>query len=76
MGIEKNEEVHLFKKERIDYIKVAQERLEEVRVMLERKEEPPALFSALQPSARNGTIKRRGMVDVDEVLQQGRKEAV
>ena len=70
IGIEKNEEVHLFKKERIDYMAVAHERLEEVRQMLARNEELPALLSALQPSARTGTIKRRGMVDVDEVLKQ------
>ena len=75
IGIEKNEEVHLFKKERIDYMAVAQERLEEVEQMIARKEEPPALLSALQPSARTGTIKRRGMVDVDEVLRQA-QEAV
>lgn len=75
IGIEKNEEVHLFKKERIDYMAVAQERLEEVEQMIARKEDPPALLSALQPSARAGTIKRRGMVDVDEVLSQA-QEAV
>jgi site-specific DNA-methyltransferase (adenine-specific)/modification methylase len=73
IGIEKNEEVHLFKKERIDYMAVAQERLEEVEQMLARNEEPPALLSALQPSARAGTIKRRGMVDVDEVLKQAQE---
>lgn len=69
IGIEKNEEVHLFKKERIDYMKVAQERLEEVEKMFARKEEPPALLAALQPSARTGNIKRHGMLDVDEVLR-------
>lgn len=73
IGIEKNEEVHLFKKERIDYMAVAHERLEEVRQMLARNEEPPALLSALQPSARTGKIKRRGMVDVDEVLKKAQE---
>ena len=73
IGIEKNEEVHLFKKERIDYMAVAHERLEEVRQMFASNEEPPALLSALQPSARTGTIKRRGMVDVDEVLKQAQE---
>ncbi len=75
IGIEKNEEVHLFKKERIDYIKVAQDRLKEVEKMMGRGEEMPALFSALQPSARTGQIKRRGMVDVDEVLRQAEMES-
>lgn len=73
IGIEKNEEVHLFKKERIDYMAVAQERLEKVEQMIARNEEPPALLSALQPSARTGTVKRRGMVDVDEVLKQAQE---
>ena len=75
IGIEKNEEVHLFKKERIDYINVAQDRLKEVEKMMGRGEEMPALFSALQPSARTGQIKRRGMVDVDEVLRQTEMES-
>jgi site-specific DNA-methyltransferase (adenine-specific) len=75
IGIEKNEEVHLFKKERIDYMKVAKERLKEVEKMLQRGEEPPALLSALQPSVRTGPVKRRGMVDVDEVLNQSEMEA-
>lgn len=75
IGIEKNEEVHLFKKERIDYMAVVRERLEEVEQMIARNEAPPPLLSALQPSARTGTVKRRGMVDVDEVLRQA-QEAV
>ncbi len=70
IGIEKNEEVHLFKKERIDYIKVAQQRLIEVEKMHERNEELPDLFSSLQPSARLSTNKRREMVDVNELLQE------
>lgn len=76
VGIEKNREVHLFKKEKIDYMKVAQERLTEVERMIAHNEEPPPLLSALQPSARVGTIKQRGMIDVDEVLRQIDKEAV
>lgn len=51
IGIEKNEEVHLFKKERIDYMAVAHQRLEEVKQMLARNEEPPDVLSALQPIA-------------------------
>ncbi len=70
IGIEKNEEVHLFKKERIDYMAVAQSRLDEVALMLEQKRALPDLRSALQPSARPGAIERRGMVDVDGVMRQ------
>lgn len=34
IGIEKNEEVHLFKKQRIDYLEVARKRIESARVQL------------------------------------------
>ncbi len=70
IGIEKNKEVHLFKKEPIDYIAVAQERLEEIKNMFARDEVPPDLLSALQPSTRTEKIKRRGIIDVDEILKQ------
>jgi site-specific DNA-methyltransferase (adenine-specific) len=51
IGIENNEEVHLFKKERIDYIQVAKARLDEVRQSIEWGREMPPLFAALQPRA-------------------------
>jgi len=76
IGIEKNEEVHLFKKERIDYIEVVQTRLEEVKNRMQKAEEMPALLSVLQPSVRTEPIKRRGMIDVDEVLRQAECEDV
>jgi site-specific DNA-methyltransferase (adenine-specific) len=76
IGIEKNEEVHLFKEEKIDYIKVAKQRLAEVADAMKSKEPPPPIFSALQPAARAGQPNRRGMVDVDEVIRQASKKAV
>lgn len=76
IGIEKNEEVHLFKEECIDYIKVAKQRLAEVEASMKRKEPPPPLFSALQPNARAGQSNRKGMVDVDEVVRQSQKEII
>ncbi len=76
IGIEKNEEVHLFKEERIDYIKIAKQRLAEVEASMKRKEPPPPLFSALQPNARAGQPNRKGMVDVDEVVRQSQKEII
>ncbi len=70
IGIEKNEEVHLFKDTRIDYIRVAQERLAEVQEMLTRGEEPPPLFSDLQPSVR---ISHMGeMVDANVALNEAK----
>ena len=76
IGIEKNEEVHLFKEERIDYIKVAKQRLAAVEASMNRKEPLPPLFSALQPAARAGQPNRKGMVDVDEVVRQPQKEII
>lgn len=75
IGIEKNEEVHLFKESRIDYIKVAKERLAEVRAAMKSKTPPPPLFSALQPNVQAGQGKRRGMVDVDEVISESQQIA-
>ena len=70
IGIEKNEEVHLFKDTRIDYVRVAQERLAEVQEMLTRGEEPPPLFSDLQPSVR---ISHMGeMVDANAALNEAK----
>lgn len=76
IGIEKNEEVHLFKENRIDYIKVAKERLAEVEAAMKAKEPPAPLFSALQPAARAGQPNRRGMVDVDVVILDAKRQAV
>lgn len=76
IGIEKNEEVHLFKEERIDYIEVAKKRLAEVEASLRKNEPPAPLFEALQPGARAGRVNRRGMVDVDEVVQSPMRVAV
>jgi site-specific DNA-methyltransferase (adenine-specific)/modification methylase len=70
IGIEKNEEVHLFKEERIDYMRVARERLGEVRMMMKAREQAPPLFSDLQPSARVGRTGRRGMIDVDDIVSR------
>lgn len=68
IGIEKNEEVHLFKDKRIDYIKIAKERLAEVEIAMNKNKSPTPIFSALQPNASGNQPKRKGMVDVDEVI--------
>lgn len=67
IGIEKNEEVRLFKEKRIDYIKVAKQRLSEVEKAFRNSQAPPPLYSTLQPSAKKG-LQRRGMVDVNELI--------
>jgi site-specific DNA-methyltransferase (adenine-specific) len=70
IGIERNEEVHLFKEERIDYIAVAKKRLAEIKSAIDNKQPLEPIFSALQPVARAGQPNKRGMVDVDEVIRQ------
>lgn len=69
LGIEKNEEVHLFKKERIDYVNVAWQRLEEVRELILNGSILPPLFSDLQPSARSGPPNESSMIDVNDLLR-------
>ena len=76
IGIEKNEEVHLFKEKRIDYMKVARERLAEVEASMKAKQPPQPLFSALQPAARAGQPNRRGMVDVDTVIRDAIRQVI
>ena len=76
IGIEKNEEVHLFKEEHIDYIQVAKQRLAEVEASIKKKQLPAPIFEALQPGARAGQANRRGMVDVDEVIKLPMRVAV
>ena len=70
IGIEKNEEVHLFKEERIDYMKVAKSRLDEVERAMEDADEPEPLYSALQARPKPFATGRRGLVDVDAVIRQ------
>ena len=57
-------------------MKVAYDRLIEVEKMMSNGTELPALFSSLQPSARAAKIKKKGMVDVDEVLCQEAQGAI
>ncbi len=76
IGIEKNEEVHLFKEERIDYMEVARIRLAEVETAIEQMDEPAPLYSDLQANVGSGAIGRRGMVDVDATIRQSLKEVV
>lgn len=76
IGIEKNQEVHLFKENRINYMEVARNRLEEVRKMFKINELPTPIFADLEPSARVGRTGRRGMIDVDEIIRTPERIAV
>ena len=76
IGIEKNEEVHLFKEKQIDYIKVAKLRLLEVEQAFKNRQPAPPLFSTLQPSAKTGEPNKRGMVDINALISAGVKLAI
>lgn len=70
IGIEQNEEVHLFKENKIDYIKVAKQRLSEVEESMHNNRTLPPIFSDIQAS-KPGQLSRRGMVDVNAVIPAG-----
>lgn len=70
IGIEKNEEVHLFKDKSIDYIQVAKMRLAEVEQAFINNEKPPALFSELHPASGASQKTKKGMVDVNLVVSR------
>ncbi len=65
IGIEKNEETHLFKNERIDYMAVARKRLAETATTLQQDKTPAVLFSATATPCVRG-----GMVDVDAIIRR------
>ena len=69
VGIEKNEEVHLFKKEKIDYVAVAKQRLLEVKDKIERDDDRVSSNSVRRSHNKFGTAKQRGLVDVDAVIR-------
>ena len=75
IGIEKNEEVHLFKNERIDYMRVANDRLARVEAMMAQEKPLPPLLSTLQPSARPDQIGDSCMVDVASEVIVGTQRA-
>ena len=68
IGIEKNEEVHLFKKQPVNYIEVAKLRLAEVKEKMDNDSELPPLFSFLQPNTRGETIKKG--VDINAIIDE------
>ena len=76
IGIEKNEEVHLFKKERIDYMEVARMRLSEVETAMRSAERSPPLFADMPSYGNPVRLDRRGMVDVDAVIRQSQEARV
>lgn len=69
IGIERNQEGHLFNEKKIDYLQVARERLAEVEQAKELGHDPSPLLSMLQPSARNEKDGEVKMTDVDVALE-------
>lgn len=68
IGIEKNDDVHLFKKEVIDYIEVAKSRLREVENIYKSREELPPILSFLQPNSKNDEIRKKGIFMIDPLF--------
>lgn len=68
IGIEKNDDVHLFKKEVIDYIDVARSRLREVESIYESSEELPPILSFLQPNSKNDELRKKGIFMIDPLF--------
>lgn len=68
IGIEKNDDVHLFKKETIDYIEVAKQRLKEVEATFETKSELPSILSFLQPNTKNDQLRKKGVFMIDPLF--------
>ncbi len=76
IGIEKNQEVRLFKKERIDYIGVAKERLAEIESQMSSQEALSGLFHPHRSMTPVDRPMRRGMVDVDAAIQDSQGDIV
>lgn len=76
IGIEKNEEVHLFKNERIDYMEVARRRIEQAQSIIEEGRDLPAITSDLLPSARTNLVPNSEMIDVEAALQRSDLESL
>lgn len=74
IGIEKNAELFQFKSAPVNYMDVAHQRLREVDTM-EPVDRPP-LFRNIEAAGRSGKLKRRGLIDVDEVIGGMRPGAV
>ena len=70
IGIEKNEEVHLFKEERIDYMQVASSRLSEIEEAMKIMEPPTPLYSEVYDYTKSNSLNRKGIVDVDSVIRE------
>ncbi len=73
IGIEMNEESRQFKSEPINYMEVARKRLQEVKNM--ELVNRPSLFSNIEAAGKGGKAKRRGLIDVDEVIGGMKLEA-
>ncbi len=65
IGIEKNEEVHLFKSERIDYMKVAEDRINHVKEKQAKSKEYPSLLSLMEPISKLGNLIESPVLEIN-----------
>jgi site-specific DNA-methyltransferase (adenine-specific) len=66
IGIEKNEHVHKFKSDPIDYMEVAAMRLAEAKRLMNNG--LITSMKGLEPASRAAPTKRRGLIDVDDII--------
>lgn len=69
IGIEKNEEVHLFKERRINYIEVAKRRLADAQKAIRSNQSPP-MYRDLQPHTNRQSIADSEMIDVNHIVRE------
>ncbi len=68
IGIEKNEEVQLFKENNVDYIEIAKERLLQVEQRMKRYMPQQSIFGQMQNDPSIIMPNKKGMVDVDALI--------
>ncbi len=66
LGIEKNEEVRKFKTGPVDYMEVAAMRLAEAKRL--QTNSLSSTMKDIEPAGRAAILKRRGLIDVDQVI--------
>jgi site-specific DNA-methyltransferase (adenine-specific) len=71
LGIEKNQEVHLFKKRSIDYVRLARQRLRRALALRAANAVTP-LFDALQPSLRPALLPATTILNISAAPPQRR----
>ena len=68
IGIEKNQDVHLFKNKQVDYIEVALQRLREMHASLQEHTAQMPISASLHPSIRVDDVTKCQALNVDRMI--------